>query len=102
LGILLPLGLLFLALASRAGLLLRCGGLLAYGLAYLLLAAPILTVSNSGLLVMQGATEPFRAFLGLRPAPYALGMRYSDELALSAIAAAERPRHPDWDAQSME
>jgi hypothetical protein len=102
LGILLPLGLLFLALASRAGLLLRGEGLLAYGLAYLLLAAPILTVSNtgnSGLLVMQGATEPFRAFLGLRPAPYALGTKYSDELTLSAIAAAERPRHPDWDTR---
>ena len=48
---------------------------------------------------MQGATEPFRAFLALRPAPYALGHAYSDELTFSGIAAEERWRRPNWDAE---
>ena len=46
----------------------------AYAGAFLLFALPILTLGNGGnvgTLVMQGATEPFRAFLALRPAPYA-------------------------------
>src|SRR5262249_31361373 len=70
--------------------------------AFLLLALPILTLGNAGnvgTFIMQGATEPFRAFLALRAAPYALGWSYSDELTLSSVAVAKRPLHPDWDAQ---
>ena len=102
LGILLPIGLVFLAIASPLHGRMRLGPSLVYAAGYLLFAAPILTLSNggnAGSLIMQGATEPFRAFLGLRPAVYALGSTYSDELTLSAVAAAERPLHPEWDAR---
>lgn len=102
LAILLPLGLLFLGFTPRLGLAARGGVLAGFAAGFLLLAAPILALGyggNGGFLVMQGATEPFRGFLGLRPAPYALGQAYSDELTLSGIAAAERPRHPDWDSR---
>lgn len=102
LGIMLPAGLAFLLIAGHVPLRVRVVTLAAYAAAFLVLAAPMLGLGNSGnagSLVMEGATEPFRAFLGLRPAPYALGHAYSDELTLSAIAAAERPRHPDWDAK---
>ena len=42
---------------------------------------------GAGALFLQGASEPFRAYLGLKPAPYDLGWRYLDEIAHSAIAA---------------
>ena len=101
-GIMLPVGRVFLVVAVRQCGRIRAGVIASYAGAYLLLAAPILALGNGGnvgSLIMQGATEPFRAFLALRPAPYALGQKYSDELTLSAIAASERPRHPDWDAR---
>ena len=105
LAILLPLGIGFLAVAGRLRVTLRAIAITAYGLSFLTLAAPNLSVGNpgnSGFLVAQGATEPFRAFLGLHPAIYALGLTYSDELTLTAIAAAERPRRLDWDANEPE
>jgi hypothetical protein len=101
-GILLPIGLAFQLLVSRLRWWAHAAVLTGYAAGFLLLAAPILALGNGGnvgSLVMQGATEPFRAFLGLRPALYALGQTYSDELTLSSIAASERPRHPDWDAR---
>lgn len=55
--------------------------------------------SSAGQLVLQGLSDPFEAFLGLTPAPYSFGSKYSDELALSSIAAAERPARPDWDSK---
>ena len=67
-----------------------------FGVALLLAASPMLvhgTGSSSGFLVMQGATEPFRVFLGLREAPYTMGQAYSDELTLSGIGAEELGRH---------
>lgn len=93
LAVMLPLGLGFLALVTRLSLSARAGLVIAYGYAgrFLLLASPILALGNSanaGSLIMQGATEPFRRFLALRPAPDALGQAYSDELTLSAIVAA--------------
>lgn len=103
--VLLPLGTVALLVASRLGWrarLLAGGG---YALVFLMVISPLLGLGNSGnagALAMQGATEPFRAFLGLRPAPYALGHAYSDELTLTGIAAAERPRRPGWDAAEPE
>ena len=98
--ILLPLGVLFLSVAGRGA---RAAAAAAFGVALLAAAAPVLLAGKGGGLVgvyaMQGATEPFRAWLALRPAPYALGHLYSDELTLSAIAASERPRRLDWDAR---
>ena len=101
LGIMLPIGLVFVAIAARQRMRARVALVACYAAAYLVLAAPILGLGNGGnvgSLIMQGATEPFRAFLDLRPALYTLGQKYSDELTLSGIAASERPRHPDWDA----
>jgi hypothetical protein len=100
--IMLPLGSMFLLGAPRWKLLPRAGIVGLYAGILVLLAAPLLALGNGarvGSFVMQGATEPFRAFLALRSAPYALGDAYSDELTLSAIAAAERPRRPNWDAK---
>ena len=62
---------------------------------------PILSLSGystAGSLLLQGLSQPYEKFLGLEPAPYSFGVSYSDELALSSVAAAERPRIPDWDA----
>lgn len=102
LAIMLPIGLVFLLVAARLRAGGRAGMLASYVAGYFVLAAPILAIGNGGnvgTLIMQGATEPFRAFLELRPAPYSLGQKYSDELTLSGVAASERPRHPDWDAR---
>jgi hypothetical protein len=102
LAIMFPLGLIFLGLGRVLRLSARAVLMAAYSCSFLLLALPILTVGNvgnAGSLIMQGATEPFRAFLGLRQAPYALGQAYSDELTLSAIAVVERVSRPDWDSR---
>ena len=53
----------------------------------------------SGTYAMQGATEPFRVVSGLRPAGYAVGWIYSDEMTLSGVAAAERLEDPNWDSR---
>jgi hypothetical protein len=101
LALLLPIGMLFLAIGARLRGSLRAVPVGVFAVAFTVTATPIMTLSNSGsagMLVAQGTTEPFRAFLGLSPSVYSLGHAYSDELTLSAIAAAEIPRHPDWDA----
>jgi hypothetical protein len=101
LAIMVPLGAGYLGVAPRARLWRRGTLVGAYVGSFLVLASPILLLGNEstvGLFIIQGVTEPFRAFLALRPAPYALGNAYSDELTLSGVAAAERPRQPGWDA----
>ncbi len=106
--ILLPVGLVFLAvgLGPRAWLR-RTGGCAAFAGAALLLASPMLipggTAGSSaggfGFLLMEGLSEPFRAYLDLGPTPYDFGQRYSDELVLSSIAAELRLGDPGWDAR---
>jgi len=46
-----------------------------------------------GMLLLQGATEPFTRHMRLDPAAFNFGKQYSDELALSTIAA-DLPRVP--------
>lgn len=53
----------------------------------------------AGTYAMQGATEPFRVASGLRPAGYAVGWIYSDEMTLSGVAATERLDDPNWDSR---
>jgi 4-amino-4-deoxy-L-arabinose transferase-like glycosyltransferase len=101
--ILLPIGFLFLAfgLGPRAWRL-RAGALAAFAAATLLLASPMFIPGNGGgfgTVLMQGMSEPFRAYLDLGVAPYTLGQRYSDELVLSSVAAELRPTDPGWDAR---
>jgi hypothetical protein len=101
LAIMLPIGLGFLILALRLSPLRHAGLLALYAGGFLLLASPMLALGNSayiGSLIMQGASEPFRAFLELRAAPYALGQAYSDELTFSGVAGDLRPRDPAWDS----
>jgi hypothetical protein len=101
--ILLPIGMLMLVLGlgpKAWGL--RAAAIAAFAAATLLFAAPILKAGNAGgfgTLMMQGMTEPYRNYLGLGAAPYALGSRYSDELTLSSVAADLRPGDPEWDTQ---
>ena len=47
-----------------------------------------------GFYSLQGWSEPYRANLGLKAAPYDLGWMYSDELAASTIAADLRRADP--------
>ena len=56
---------------------------------------------GGGNLLTQDATEPFCIFAGLKPAGYALGWGYSDELTHSGVAAVERERDPAWDAREL-
>ncbi|MCP3054986.1 hypothetical protein [Aurantimonas marianensis] len=99
--ILAPIGVLALLVAPGLRALARRGAGAAAMVAMMMLSAwPILSVTGSGAagsLVLQGLSEPFRSYLAIEPAVYGLGDRYSDELSLSSIAAAERPLHPEWD-----
>lgn len=68
-------------------------------------AWPVLNVgsgSSFGSVVMQGLSDPFQRFIGLDNSIYGLGARYSDELALSSVAAKERPTIADWDENEAE
>lgn len=96
--ILLPAGLLYLVVASRTWRA-RLSTVSALGVTTLLLAAPMLSIGNGGgfgTLIMQGMSEPFRHYLDLGPAPYAMGTAYSDELVLSSVAADLSAADPDW------
>lgn len=98
--IMMPLGCLYLAVAVP-GWRRRCSRLALFVAGFMIASAPLPGLNSNargGSFVIQGATEPFRAFANLRPAPYTLGHAYLDELTLSGIAAAERPRRPNWDA----
>ena len=53
---------------------------------------------GDGTLIMQGATDPFDHFLGVKSGPYSLGWAYLDELTLTDVAAGLRPTEPNWDA----
>jgi hypothetical protein len=101
--VLLPVGVLFLALGLGGwAWRLRASALVAFIAATLLLASPMLLSRNQvgfGTVFMQGLSEPFRVALDLGEAPYALGQRYSDELVLSSVAADLRPTDPQWDAR---
>jgi hypothetical protein len=100
--ILLPIGIGTLALGIGPSALQRCaGGIMAFVVGTLLLASPIIiggNVGGFGTVFMQGMSEPFRIYLGLSPAPYDFGTRYSDELTLSSVAADLRASDPEWDA----
>lgn len=69
-------------------------------------SAPVWTqidiANNGGSAIIQGASEYFRTRNGLTRAGYTVGWTYSDELTLSGIAAKERPKIPNWDAQEPE
>lgn len=55
---------------------------------------------SGGFLLMEGQTEPFREFLGLDPAPYDLGWKYSDELTFSSVVSDVRRLNPtEYDAE---
>ena len=58
--------------------------------------------NNGGSSIIQGASEYFRTSSGLSRTSYTVGWTYSDELTLSGIAAKERPKIPNWDAQEPE
>lgn len=99
--LLVPLGVLVMMIGAQGGILARLRPVVGFVAAFLVSASPILVQgqgSTGGFLAVQGVTEPFRAFAMLRPAPYALGHAYLDELTLSGVAAAERPSRPGWDA----
>ena len=53
---------------------------------------------GDGTLIMQGATDPFDHFLGVKSGPYSLGWAYLDKLTLTDVAAGLRPTEPNWDA----
>ena len=99
--VLLPIGLLFLAISFKSRTWIRCvGACVTYPFVALLLASPMLASSGAGgaaFLVMQGMSEPFRDYLSLGVAPYVFGQRYSDELVLSSIASELRATDPKWD-----
>ena len=101
--ILLPIGMMFLAIGVPGGWwrprLVVVAAFLAAGL---IVASPILMSRNSGgfgSVLMQGMSEPFRVELGLGEAPYMLGQRYSDELTFSSIAADLSAHDPTWDSR---
>jgi hypothetical protein len=100
--IMLPIGLLFLAVGVRLWWH-RGVACASFAAAALLLASPMLTsggaAGGSGFLLMEGLSEPFRAYLSLGVVPYDFGPRYSDELVMSSIAAELRPSDPGWDAR---
>lgn len=75
---------------------------LVFALSFLIFASPILKFGGpggvGGVFIMQGMSEPFRENLKLGAASYTTGWIYSDELALSSIAANERENDPEkWD-----
>jgi hypothetical protein len=102
--ILLPIGSLILLVGSDGAMLrwrIRGATLAAFMGVAGVLASPIWGIGSDGgfgILAMQGATEPFERFLGVRSGPYNLGWRYSDELTLSSVTADLRPNDPNWDA----
>ncbi|MCP3370973.1 hypothetical protein [Bradyrhizobium cajani] len=100
--ILLPIGIIALMVAS--GLkrwMVGIATMAVFVATALLSAAPLLgggSAGASGVLLMQGLSDPFQSYLDLGPVPYSLGARYSDEIVLSSVAADLRPADPGWDA----
>ncbi|KJC42506.1 hypothetical protein UP09_18585 [Bradyrhizobium sp. LTSP885] len=106
--ILLPVGFVFLGVGVKAaahGWRTRVSAVAMFGVGCVVFAAPIVGVSfggGSGMLAMQGATDPFVRFLGIGEAPYGLGWRYSDELTMSTIAADLSRNDPNWGEREGE
>ena len=102
LTILIPIGVVALAFVTRVRLIpVRAAAALSLAIVAVGVGWPVLSgaaPSVAGSPLLQGLSEPFRAYLGLDAAPYTFGDRYSDELTLSSVAAAERPTTPNWDA----
>jgi hypothetical protein len=94
----LALGLLALAQSRRViKLPVRLASLTAFLVSALALMAPLKSEGLSGsggFYMMEGMSEPFRAYLGLKPAPYDLGYSYSDELTFSSISSDLRRDDP--------
>ncbi len=101
LAVIIPIGVVALFAARRWGDLgLRIPAIIVFGVTSFFLAWPAASASNGssfGSVIMQGMSDPFQRFLGTGRSPYSLGARYSDELVLSSISAAERPKMPMWD-----
>jgi hypothetical protein len=106
--VLLPAGLVFLGAGVKTASHVwhaRALAVTAFGIGCIAFAAPIVGAAPggaSGMLAMQGATDPFVHFLGIRSAPYSLGWRYSDELTMSTIAADISRTDPNWEAGEGE
>lgn len=99
--ILVPFGILaLLAVTTWRDLTVKIPAIAVFAATSILVSWPAASVgsgSSPGSILIQGMSEPFQRFLGLERAQYHLGNRYSDELVLSSVAAAERPKMPDWD-----
>ena len=104
--VLVPAGLISLLVVTRwSDLRLRVPAMVVLAATSIACAWPILGASpgaSYGSVIMQGMSDPYLRFLGLDRAIYGLGARYSDELVLSSIAAAERPQIPNWDENEAE
>ncbi|MGE7368945.1 hypothetical protein ACQKKX_07715 [Neorhizobium sp. NPDC001467] len=100
--ILLPIGMLALLIAFEWRLFLsRLAAAFVLAVVVIVSAYPVLSHGKGGThgsLIVQGMSDPFRAYLKMTPAPYSFGSQYSDELVLSAVAADARSDHPQWDA----
>lgn len=108
--ILLPVGVLLLAFGfdRRSVSLRRRSAAIAAFLGFALaLMSPTWAPEHGGegLLIMEGATEPFRKYLGLPAADYDVGTLYSDELVYASAASDLRraaPQHYDLREESNE
>ncbi|MCE3257219.1 MAG: hypothetical protein K0Q64_1302, partial [Nitrobacter vulgaris] len=100
----LSLGILLFAPSSQVVKLpVRLLSLASFLISVLVVTNPLRTDDLSGtggFYMMQGMSEPFRAHLGLGPAPYDLGFRYADEVTFSSISSDLRRADPSrYDAQ---
>lgn len=104
--VLVAAGLIALLVVTRwCDLRLRLPAMVVFAATAIACAWPILGTSagsSYGSVVMQGMSDPYLRFLGLDRSLYSLGARYSDELVLSSIAAAERPKVPGWDSDEAK
>jgi hypothetical protein len=67
---------------------------------------PIFSHANGGgglgAMALEGASQPFLHYMGVTPALYDVGYRYSDELTIGGIAADLRATNPtDYDAREL-
>ncbi|MGN6117460.1 MAG: glycosyltransferase family 39 protein [Nitrobacter sp.] len=106
--VVLPLALLAAVVGPdgpRVGALARLAAVAAVVAGFALPAFPILSQARGGglgAMALEGASQPFLSYLAIRPAPYDIGDRYSDELTISGIAADIRSTHPEgYDAREL-
>lgn len=104
--VMLPLGLLlFAATCSSARWRTQLAAAVVFIALTLGVASPMLKFGDGGGFgspLMQGLTEPYRAYLALGAAPYSFGARYSDELTLSSIAADLSVHDTGWEAREPQ